>query len=148
MHRQLSVPKKNFSKYIFNKTSRLTNSINSLAYKTFNNLGGLTYSDILSNYPKEILDNCWNCLSKFIIENYLGGKGTFIKGLGTFTLTNIEIDIDCTTNKDLNENKKRFPVFIVSKEFIDYIKSGIFTEKSGLIQYTQKKKWIFTYCKG
>jgi len=66
MHRQLSVPKKNFSKYIFNKTSRLTNSINSLAYKTFNNLGGLTYTDILSNYPKAS-----KLFQKIIILNHI-----------------------------------------------------------------------------
>ena len=79
------------------------------------------------------------CLGRFIIENYLGGKGTFIKGLGTFTLTNIEIDLDGTTNKNLCDTKKRYPLFMVSNEVIDYIKTGIYTEKSGLIQYMQTK---------
>ena len=88
---------KSLSKKLFPQTSKLTNSMNALAYKTFNNWGGITYEDILSNYPKEIINKCWNCLSRFIIENYLGGKGTFIKGLGTFTLTNIETDLDGTT---------------------------------------------------
>ena len=72
-------------------------------------------------------------------RNYLGGKDTFIKGLGTFTLTNIEIDLDGITNKNLCDTKKRYPVFMVSNEFIDYIKSGIYTEKSGLIQHMQTK---------
>ena len=139
MNRQLLFSNKKISKSLFNKTSKLTNSMNSIAFKTFNNWGGITYEDILSNYPKETIGKCWNCLSRLIIENYSGGKGTFIKGFGTFTLTNIEIDLDGTTNKKLYENKKRYPVFIVSKEFIDYIKSGIFTEKSGLIQYMQTK---------
>ena len=139
MERQLLFLKKNNSKNLFNKTSRLTNSINSMAYKTFSNWGGITYEDILSNYPKETIDKCWYFLARSIIENYLGGKGTYIKGLGTFTLTNIETDLDGTTNKQLYENKRRYPVFIVSNEFIDYIKAGIFTEKSGLIQYMQTK---------
>ena len=130
---------KSLSKKLFSQTSKLTNSMNALAYKTFNNWGGITYEDILSNYPKEIINKCWNSLSRFIIENYLGGKGTFVKGLGTFTLTNIEIDLDGTTNKDLCDTKKRYPVFMVSNEFIDYIKTGIYTEKSGLIQYMQTK---------
>ena len=139
MNRQLLFPNKKLSKSLFNKTCKLTNSMNSIAFKTFNKWGGITYGDILTNYPKDIVDKCWNCLSRFIIENYLGGKGTYIKGFGTFTLTNIEIDLDGTTNKNLYESKKRYPVFIVSNEFIDYIKSGIFTEKSGLIQYMQTK---------
>ena len=139
MERQLLFSKKNNSKNLFSKTCRLTNSINSMAYKTFSNWGGITYEDILSNYPKETIDKCWYFLARSIIENYLGGKGTYIKGLGTFTLTNIETDLDGTTNKQLYENKRRYPVFIVSNEFIDYIKAGIFTEKSGLIQYMQTK---------
>ena len=139
MNRQLLFSKKTISNNLFSKTCRLTNSMNSLAYKTFNNWGGITYEDILSNYPQETINKCWDCLARLIIENYLGGKGTYIKGFGTFTLTNIEFDLDGTTNKDLYDNKKRFPVFIVSNEFIDYIKSGIYTEKSGLIHYSQKK---------
>ena len=139
MSRQLLFSNRKISKTLFDNTSKLTNSMNAIGYKTFNNWGGITYEDILSNYPKKIIDNCWNCLSRLIIENYLGGKGTYIKGFGTFTSTNIEIDLDGTTNKNLYDTKKRYPVFIVSKEFIDYIKSGIYTEKSGLIQYEQTK---------
>ena len=50
MERQLLFSKKNNSKNLFSKTCRLTNSINSMAYKTFSNWGGITYEDILSNY--------------------------------------------------------------------------------------------------
>ena len=139
MNHQILFLNKKDSNSLFNKTCRLTNSMNSIGIKAFNKWGGITYEDILNNYPKEIINKCWNCLSRFIIENYLGGKGTFIKAFGTFTLTNIEIDLDGTTNKKLYDTKKRFPVFIVSNEFIDYIKSGIYTEKSGLIQYMQTK---------
>ena len=138
MNRQLLFSKKD-SKSLFNKTCRLTNSMNYIGLKAFNNWGGITYEDILNNYPKETIEKCWNGLSRCVIENYLGGKGTFIKGFGTFNLTNIEVDLDGTTNKNLVDLKKRYPVFIVSNEFIDYIKSGIFTEKSGLIQYMQTK---------
>ena len=139
MNRQLLFSNRAILKDKLFKTSRLTNSMNALGYKTFNNWGVITYEDILSNYPKETIDKCWECLIRFIVENYLGGKGTFIKGLGTFTLTNIETDLDGTTNKTLCDSKKRYPVFLVSSEFIDYIKTGIYTEKSGIIQYKQTK---------
>ena len=33
-------------------TARLTNSVNRTAYNSFNKWGGLTFEDILSNYPR------------------------------------------------------------------------------------------------
>ena len=71
-------------------TARLTNSVNKTAYNSFNKWGGLTFEDILSNYPKETIDKCWTVFSRNIIENYQKGKGTFIKNFGTFTFSNEE----------------------------------------------------------
>ena len=124
---------------ILSKSSaRLTNSVNKTAYNSFNKWGGLTFEDILSNYPKETIDKCWLLLSQSIIENYCRGKGTFIKNFGTFTLTNVEYNLEGTTNEYTRDIKRRRPVFIVSNDYIDYIKPGIYTEKSGMIYYTQK----------
>ena len=119
-------------------TARLTNSVNKTAYKSFNKWGGLTFEDFLSNYPKETIDKCWKIFSQSIIENYQRGKGTFIKNFGTFTFTNVEINLEGTTNEYTRDIKRRRPVFIVSNDYIDYIKPGIYTEKSGMIYYTQK----------
>jgi hypothetical protein len=119
-------------------SSRLTNSVNKTAYNSFNKWGGLTFEDILSNYPKETIDKCWIIFSKSIIENYQKGKGTFIKNFGTFTFTNVEYNLEGTTNEYNRDIKRRRPVFIVSNDYIDYIKPGIYTEKSGMIYYTQK----------
>ena len=47
-------------------SSRLTNSVNKTAYNSFNKWGGLTFEDILSNYPKETIDKCWIIFSKSI----------------------------------------------------------------------------------
>ena len=119
-------------------SSRLTNSVNKTAYNSFNKWGGLTFEDILSNYPKETIEKCWTIFSKLIIENYQKGKGTFIKNFGTFTFTNVEYNLEGTTNEYNRDIKRRRPVFIVSNDYIDYIKPGIYTEKSGMIYYTQK----------
>ena len=119
-------------------TARLTNSVNRTAYNSFNKWGGLTFEDILSNYPKETIDKCWKIFAQSIIENYQKGKGTFIKNFGTFTFTNVEYNLEGTTNEYSRDIKRRRPVFIVSNEYIDYIKPGIYTEKSGVIYYTQK----------
>ncbi|MBR3632603.1 MAG: DUF4496 domain-containing protein, partial [Elusimicrobiaceae bacterium] len=93
--------------------------------------------DILSCYPQDLIDKCWENLSRYIVENYQSGKGTFIKGFGNFTFSNIEYSLEGTTNEYERDIKRRRPVFIVSKEFIDYLKPGIYTEKSGLLYYTQ-----------
>ena len=122
----------------YKKSARLTNSVNALGLRTFNNWGGINYQEILSNYPKEITDQCWLNLSRCIIENYHAGKGTSIKGFGTFTFTNVEYNLEGTTNQYIRDIKPRYPVFLVSNEFVDYLKPGIYTEKSGLIYYTQK----------
>ena len=122
----------------YKKSARLTNSVNALGLRTFNNWGGINYQEILSNYPTEIKEKCWLNLSRCIIENYHSGKGTFIKGFGTFTFTNVEYNLEGTTNQYNRDIKPRYPVFLVSNEFVDYLKPGIFTEKSGLIYYTQK----------
>ena len=120
-------------------TSLFTNIINKTALNSFNKWGGITFSDILSNYPKELIDNCWNVFSQAIIENYLKGKGTFIKNFGTFTFTNEEYNLEGTTNEYIRDIKRRTPIFIVSKDFIDYLKPGIYNEKYGLIYNTQKE---------
>jgi len=122
----------------YKKSARLTNSVNALGLRTFNNWGGINYQEILSNYPNEIKDKCWLNLSRCIIENYHSGKGTSIKGFGTFTFTNVEYNLEGTTNQYNRDIKPRYPVFLVSNEFVDYLKPGIYTEKSGLIYYTQK----------
>ena len=129
------------------KTARLTNSITSTAFRSFNKWGGVTYEDILSNYSADLIDKCWMTLSRSVIENYQAGRGTFIKGLGTFTFTNVEYSLEGTTNQYERDVKKRRPIFIVSPEFVDYLRPGQFTTKSGLIYYTQKINNSISICK-
>ena len=133
------ITKNRFMSLSPHSSSYFTNMINKTAFGSFNKWGGITYSDILSKYPKEIIDNCWLVFSQAIIENYSKGKGTFIKNFGTFTFTNEEYSLEGTTNQYIRDIKRRNPVFIVSKEFIDYIKPGIFSKKYGLIYNTQKE---------
>ena len=137
MNRQLPIFRYGSQKQ-FHKTARMTNSVNAIGLRSFNNWGGINYQEILSNYPNEVIDKCWLNLSRSIIENYDSGKGTSIKGFGVFTFTNVEYDLEGTTNQYDRDIKPRTPLFLVSNEFVDYLKPGIFTEKSGLIYYTQK----------
>ena len=127
------------NKFNPNSTSYITNEIYKTALNSFNSWGGVTFSDILSNYPKELIDNCWLVFSQSIIENYLKGKGTSIKNFGTFTFSNEEYNLEGTTNEYKRDIKKRSPIFIVSKDFIDYLKPGVYSDKYGLIYNTQSE---------
>ena len=138
MKRGLSASYKFPDGYNMSNTAKLTNSMNATYLKSFNQWGGVSYEDILSNYPQEMINACWNNLSRSILENYQSGKGTIIKGFGTFTFTNIEYSLEGTTNQYSRDLKKRNPVFIVSNELVEYLKPGIYTNKSGLLYYTQK----------
>ena len=138
MKRGLSASHRYPQKYNMSKTAKLTNSMNSTYLKTFNQWGGISYADILSNYPEDMIDACWNNLSRFILENYQAGKGTMIKGFGTFTFTNVEYSLEGTTNQYDRDIKKRKPVFIVSTELVEYLKPGMYNKKGGLLYYTQK----------
>jgi hypothetical protein len=93
MKRGLSASYRFPQPYNMSNTAKLTNSINSTYLKTFNQWGGISYAEILQNYPNEMIDACWENLSTFILENYQSGKGTMIKGFGTFTFTNIEYSL-------------------------------------------------------
>ena len=124
--------------YDMTKTAKLTNSMNSTYLKSFNQWGGVSYADILSNYPEEMINACWDNLSRSILENYQSGKGTMIKGFGTFTFTNVEYSLEGTNNQYYRDIKRRKPVFIVSTEFVEYLKPGMYTKKGGLLYYTQK----------
>lgn len=128
-------------------TARITNSITSNAFQSFNKWGGTTYEDILSNYPQNIIDNCWWSLSRSIIENFEKGRGTFIKGFGTFIFTHSEYLLDGVTNQYDKEYKVRHPVFIVSPEFVDYLKPGQYNKSSGIIYYTQRYNFDVPVCK-
>ena len=138
MKRGLSASYRYPEEYNMTKSAKLTNSMNATYLKSFNQWGGVSYADILSNYPEEMINACWNNLSRFILENYQAGKGTMIKGFGTFTFTNVEYSLEGTTNQYNRDIKKRKPVFIVSTEFVEYLKPGMYTKKGGLLYYTQK----------
>ena len=128
-----------FEPHIENKNSKLSNTINSIGFGAFNHKGRINRKDILSSYNPQILHDTWIQLSNYIRKNYESGKGTIIKGFGTFTFFNPEYNLEGTTNQFQRDLKLRRPIFIVSNEFLDFLKPGQFTKKGGLIYYTQKK---------
>ena len=118
------------------KDASLTNSLNLTGYTMANNALEINREVLLSNYTPEILNNAWSALCQFIAKNYHNGKGTVIKGFGTFTYDNYSVNLEGTTNPFTRDTKTRSPVFIVSTEFNDTIKPGKYTS-NGVVYYTQ-----------
>ena len=120
------------------KNASLTNSLNMTGLKMANCAIEINREVLLSNYTPEILSTTWSVLCQFIAKNYHQGKGTYIKGFGTFTFDNYKVDLEGTTNQFIRDKKLRSPVFIVSSEFNENIKPGHYTE-NGIIYYNQKQ---------
>ena len=111
------------------QTAKLTNTLNNIGYGAFNHKGIINRNDILSSYNKDVLEKAWVLFTNFIIKNYQSGRGTNVKGFGTFTYTNVDVSLEGTTNQYKRDVKKRMPVFLVSNEFLDHLKPGQFTKE-------------------
>ena len=128
--------KKNLSlsldKYAFNSLSppSIHNSTELLPLKPEN---------VLQKYPQSEIDSCWDSLCINVIQNYQRGKGTFIKGFGTFTFKNSELNLEGTTNEIFRDKKLKKPVFIVSKELNTDLQPGEFNPVSGIRYYISKE---------
>ena len=120
------------------KDASLTNSLNRTGFTLSNNAIEINRELYLSNYTSDALDTVWSVLCEFIRKNYEQGKGTYIKGFGTFTFSNHVVDFSGATNPYTRDKKHRTPVFIVSSEFNAPVKPGQHT-KYGVTYYTQKQ---------
>ncbi len=110
---------------------------NELRYST--EILPLRREKVLSKFTQEELDSCWESLTTNIIQNYQRGKATLIKGFGLFTFKGTEINLEGTTNDIFRDKKERSPVFLVSKEFNDTLKTGEYTKQYGLRYYTTRE---------
>ncbi|MCQ2816312.1 MAG: HU domain-containing protein [archaeon] len=120
-------------------TANLTNLVNSIGFSGFNDAKVIGRNDILSSYSTEVLTLLWQNLGNFIMKNYESGRGTFVKGFGTFTYSNVDVDLEGITNHIYRNKKSRKPVFLVSPEFNETLHQGEYTKTGGLIYYNQKK---------
>ena len=112
-------------------SAALCNHLNSKGFSLANQGFILSRPDFISNYSQEIIDACWSSLSVNVIQNYQRGKGTSIKGFGTFTFKNSNINLEGTTNQNIRDKKPKNPVFIVSKEFNENFCPGEYTKQNG-----------------
>lgn len=92
--------------------------------------------EMMKSFNEETIKRSWDVFCGFVSKNYQSGKGTVIPSFGVFTFTNAEVNLEGTTNQFIRDKKQRNPVFIVSSDFVETIRPGIFTEK-GIIHYRQ-----------
>ena len=110
-----------------------------LQNRTLSELLPLKRENILCKFTQEELDSCWESLCIAIIQNYQRGKGTLIKGFGTFTFKGAELNLEGTTNELARNKKERLPVFLVSKEFNENLKTGEYTKQFGIRYFISKE---------
>ena len=66
----------------------------------------LKRENIISKFTQKELNSCWESLTTNIIQNYQRGKGTLVKGFGTFTFKGTEINLEGTTNEIYRDKKE------------------------------------------
>ena len=117
----------------------LCNEINSKSFETANKGKSINRSVILSNYTKETIDDCWESLSINVIQNYQRGKGTYIKGFGTFTFKKQSLNLEGTTNEYFRDKREEDPVFLASKELNRECMPGEYTKLNTIKFFNQKE---------
>ena len=123
------------------KTARSNSSlpVNKVAQKAIIS-GEMSRENILKSFNQPIINKAWEALCINIAQNYQSGRGTTIKGFGVFTYVSPEVNLEGTTNQFSRDKKGIKPVFIVSKEFNEYLKPGQYNQNTGyLIYFTQKQ---------
>ena len=120
-------------------SAALCNNLNSKGFSLANQGFVLARPDFINNYSQETIDACWSALSINVIQNYQRGKGTSIKGFGTFTFKNSTLNLEGTTNQNIRDKKPKLPVFIVSKELCERFCAGEYTRQNGIRYYNQKE---------
>ena len=123
------------------KTARSSSAlpVNKLANKALKS-GELSRENILKSFNQPIIDKAWESICLNIIQNYQSGRGTLIKGFGLFTYISPEFNLEGTTNQYSRDKKRIKPVFIVSKEFNEYLKPGQYNPNSGYLMYFTQKQ--------
>ena len=122
------------------KTARSNSSlpVNKVARKILIS-GEMSRENILKSFNQTIINKAWEGLCRNIAQNYESGRGTIIKGFGVFTYISSEVNLEGTTNQFSRDKKGKKPVFIVSKEFNEYLKPGQYNPNGYLMYYTQKQ---------
>jgi hypothetical protein len=125
----------------FSSTTKLKPSVDYYGgtMKRMQSSGPIKREDILKNFSLDLIENVWSIFSKSIIKNYQSGKGTVIPKFGVFTYNNVEVNLEGTTNQHSRDLKARKPVFIVSSEFVEKLRPGIYTLNNGVTYYSQKQ---------
>lgn len=116
-----------------------TNNIYGRSMKRLNSAGVIRREDILNNFSPETIANVWETFCKYVNKNYQSGKGTTIPKFGVFTFNSAEVNLEGATNQNSRDLRLRKPVFIVSSDFVEKLKPGIYTPNNGIVYYNQKK---------
>lgn len=116
---------------------KMKNEQDTISLKKINSSVSLTRENLLSNIPNNTFNLCWEALGNSIFRNYQNGKATIIPKFGSFTFTHPVINMEGSTNQFERDKKPINPVFIVSNEFCENVRPGIYSDK-GVSVYQDK----------
>lgn len=119
-----------------NRSNLLRSTSFSFLRKRINSQSQITRDEILNKYNEDIINQVWEGFCYAIYRNYYLGKGTIVPGFGSFTFKNPEVNLEGSTNQYIRDTKPRIPIFLMSYEFLDHIKSSIYFN-GNLVQYSQ-----------
>jgi len=117
----------------------ITNKAYSKSMMRIHSAGIINREDILNNFSTDSIINCWEIFCKYLMKNYKNGKGTIVPKFGLFTFNYAEVCLEGTTNESIRDLKPRKPIFIVSKDFVEKLRAGIYIPNTGIIYYNQKQ---------
>ena len=117
----------------------LCNQINRKVLILANKGKKISRNAMLSNYTKRSINDCWESLTINVMQNYEKGKGTVIKGFGTFTFKRQFLNLEGTTNEYFRDKREDEPVFIVSKELNKNCLPGEYTQSNTIRYFIQKE---------
>ena len=124
----------------------MKNQQDTISLKKINSSLTLSREGLLSSIPNNTFNICWEALGNCILRNYQNGKATNISKFGSFTFTHSVINLEGSTNQFERDKKPINPVFIVSNEFCENIRPGIYSEK-GISVYQDKSNNLVPHIK-
>ena len=119
----------------------ISTSYNFEKHKSFNRAYGIPFQLSLTkytNWDEKLKEKCWKELTNLIITNYSLKKGTKINNFGTFTFINSNTEAEKILFISQNKFGRDIPIFLINSNFITGIKPGVYEDKKGLTQLSNK----------
>lgn len=108
------------------------------SYLRMNSAHPITRENLISSFNGDLMTKCWELMCSQVVKNYSSGKGTLINKFGTFTFQSPLYSLEGTTNQVSRDRKIRYPVFLVSNDYVQGVKAGVCSDKGSITLFEQR----------